>query len=42
MMTMYDKVPHWLVFNSTEIMGKFTTKQDAEDYIQAHKNNLNG
>ena len=33
MQTMYDKVPHWLVFNGTEIMGKFTTKQDAEDYI---------
>ena len=35
--TMYQKVPHWLVFNGMEIVAKFTTKEEAEEYINQNK-----
>jgi len=32
--TMYNKVPHWLVFNGMEIVGTFKSKEMAYEWMK--------
>lgn len=35
--TRYNKIPAWLVFDGTEIVGKFDSKKEAEDYVEQNR-----